>query len=132
MEQIPKITFSRSMAGGDWKNAHLRREATEILEDKNGEGKGLLIFGSLGLVHSFLELDAIDEFWMFQSPILLGASIPYFQGAAKTKLELASHKPFDNGVIRLHLSLREWLLSSVGDANFTITRHWKHAAPRVF
>ena len=61
-----------------------------------------MIFGSPGLVHSFLELDAIDEFWIFQNPILLGAGLPYFQGAVKTKLKLASHKPFENGVIRLH------------------------------
>ena len=83
-------------------------------------------------MHFFLELDAIDEFWMFQNPILLGAGIPYFQGAVKTKLELATQKSFDNGVIRLHLSQGEWLLSSVGHASFTITRHWKHAAQRVF
>ena len=80
----------------------MRREAKEILEDKKGEGKDLLIFGSPGLVHSFLELDAIDEIWMFLNPIMLGAGIPYFQGAVKTKLKLLAHKPFDNGVIRLH------------------------------
>jgi dihydrofolate reductase len=102
VEQIPKLTFSRTMPGSDWNNVQLRREAKEILTDKQGEGKDLLIFGSPGLVHSFLELDAIDEFWIFQNPILLGAGIPYFQGAVKTKLKLAAHKPFDNGVIRLH------------------------------
>lgn len=102
VEQIPKLTFSRTMQSSDWNNVQLRREAREILADKQGEGKDLLIFGSPGLVHSFLELDAIDEFWMFQNPILLGAGIPYFQGAIKTRLKLAGHKPFDNGVIRLH------------------------------
>jgi dihydrofolate reductase len=102
VEQIPKLTFSRTMQSSNWNNVQLRRDAREILEDKQGSGKDLLIFGSPGLVHAFLELDAIDEFWMFQNPILLGAGIPYFQGAVKTKLKLASHKLFDNGVIRLH------------------------------
>jgi dihydrofolate reductase len=102
VEQIPKITFSRTMPSSDWNNVQLRREAREILADKEGEGKDLLIFGSPGLVHSFLELDAIDEFWIFQNPILLGAGIPYFLGAVKTKLKLASQKAFTNGVIRLH------------------------------
>ena len=102
VEQIPKLTFSRTMQGSDWNNVQLRRDAKEILADKQGEGKDLLIFGSPGLVHSFLELDAIDEFWVFQNPILLGAGIPYFQGAVKTKLKLVAQKPFDNGVIRLH------------------------------
>jgi dihydrofolate reductase len=102
VEQIPKLTFSRTMQASDWNNVHIRREAKEILADKQGEGKDLLIFGSPGLVHSFLELDAIDEFWIFQNPILLGAGIPYFQGAVKTRLKLKSQKPFPNGVIRLH------------------------------
>jgi len=102
VEQIPKLTFSRTMQGSDWNNVQIRRDAREILADKQQPGKDLLIFGSPGLVHSFLELDAIDEFWMFQNPILLGAGLPYFQGAIKTRLKLASQKPFDNGVIRLH------------------------------
>ncbi len=102
VEQIPKLTFSRTMPGSDWNNVQMRREAKDILADKQGEGKNLLIFGSPGLVHSFLELDAIDEFWIFQNPILLGAGIPYFQGAVRSKLKLAGHKPFDNGVSRLH------------------------------
>jgi dihydrofolate reductase len=102
VEDIPKLTFSRSMAGSDWNNVQLRRDAKGIFQDKQQAKKDLLIFGSPRLVHSFLELDAIDEFWMFQNPILLGAGVPYFQGAVKTRLRLAGQKPFDNGVIRLH------------------------------
>ena len=102
VEQIPKLTFSRSMPGSDWNNVQLRRDAKDILKDKQEAKKDLLIFGSPGLVHAFLELDAIDEFWIYQNPLLLSAGIPYFNGAIKTKLKLAGQKPFDNGVIRLH------------------------------
>jgi dihydrofolate reductase len=102
VEQIPKLTFSRTMPSSDWNNVQIRREAKDILVDKQSPGNDLLIFGSPGLVRAFLELDAIDEFWIFQNPILLGAGLPYFQGAVKTKLKLVSHKPFENGVIRLH------------------------------
>jgi dihydrofolate reductase len=102
VEQIPKLTFSRTMQASDWNNVHLRREAGEIFADKQGPGQDLVIFGSPGLVHSFLELDAIDEFWIFQNPVLLGAGIPYLQGAPKTKLKRAGLKAFENGVVRLH------------------------------
>ena len=102
VEQIPKLTFSRTMSGSDWNNVQIRRDAKDILQDKQQPGKDLLIFGSPRLVHAFLALDAVDEFWIFQNPVLLGAGIPYLQGAAKARLKLASHKPFDNGVIRLH------------------------------
>lgn len=102
VEQIPKLTFSRSMTSSDWNNVQLRREAKEIFADKEQPGKDLLIFGSPSLVHSFLALDAIDEFWVFQNPMLLGSGIPYLKGTARTRLKLLNHKPFDNGVIRLH------------------------------
>jgi len=102
VEQIPKLTFSRTMQGSDWNNVEIRRDAKDILQDKQQPGKDLLIFGSPRLVHAFLALNAVDEFWIFQNPVLLGAGIPYLQDAMKTRLKLASHKPFDNGVIRLH------------------------------
>jgi dihydrofolate reductase len=102
VEQIPKLTFSRTMQSSDWNNVQLRRDAKEIFADKRQPGKDLVIFGSPGLVHSFLQLDAIDEFWVFQNPVLLGAGIPYLQGAQRTKLKRANHKAFENGVVRLH------------------------------
>jgi len=102
VEQIPKLTFSRTMQGSDWNNVQIRRDAGDILADKQQPGDNLLIFGSPGLVRAFLALDAIDEFWIFQNPILLGAGLPYFDGAMKTRLKLASQRPFENGVIRLH------------------------------
>ena len=103
VEQIPKLTFSRTMPSSDWNNVQLRRDARDIFADKQQPGKDLVIFGSPSLVHAFLALDAIDEFWIFQNPVLLGAGIPYLQGTPhKTKLKRASHKSFENGVVRLH------------------------------
>jgi dihydrofolate reductase len=102
VEQIPKLTFSRNMRESDWNNVHLRRDARDIFADKQQSGNNLLIFGSPGLVRAFLALDAIDEFWIFQNPILLGTGLPYFDGAIKTRLKLAGQRPFENGVVRLH------------------------------
>ena len=107
VEQIPKLTFSRTMPGSDWNNVQIRRDAKDILQDKQQPGKDLLIFGSPRLVHAFLALDVVDEFWIFQNPVLLGTGIPYLQDAIKTRLKLLSHKPFDNGVIRLHYAKGE-------------------------
>ncbi|GEP92127.1 dihydrofolate reductase family protein [Chitinophaga terrae (ex Kim and Jung 2007)] len=45
---------------------------------KNQPGKEIIMFGSPGLVHSLLELDLIDEFWLFYNPILLGKGVPMF------------------------------------------------------
>ncbi len=102
VEDIPKHTFTGSMESCDWNNSHLHRDAGEIFELKKQPGNDLLIFGSPGLVHAFLKLDAIDEYWIFLNPVLLGAGIPYLAGAGRTGLKLLESKPFDIGVIRLH------------------------------
>jgi dihydrofolate reductase len=102
VEDIPKHTFTRTMQSCDWNNSDLHRDAGEIFELKKQPGRDLLIFGSPRLVHGFLELDAIDEFWLFLNPILLGGGTPYFTGAVRTKLKLLDSKPFDIGVVRLH------------------------------
>jgi dihydrofolate reductase len=107
VEEIPKLTFSRSMPGSDWNNVQIRRDVEEVFQDKQQPGKNLVIFGSPRLVHAFLALEAIDEFWIFQNPVMLGAGVPYLQGGIKTRLKLLSHKPFDNGVMRLHYAKEE-------------------------
>ena len=102
VEKISKHTFSRTLAGSDWNNVHLHRDAGEIAALKKEDGAPLLIFGSPGLTHAFLALDAIDEFWIYLNPVLLGQGIRYFDRGVKTRLRRVSLKPFDNGVTRFH------------------------------
>jgi dihydrofolate reductase len=102
VERIPKHTFSRKLTSHDWNNVHLHQDAAEIETLKAGEGAALLIFGSPGLVHSFLGLGAIDEFWIYLNPVLLGQGTRYWDGAAKTRLRRLGTRAFDNGVTRFH------------------------------
>ena len=102
VEKAEKHTFSRTLESSDWNNVHLHRDAKEILDLKQKPGGDLLIFGSPGLTHAFLALDAIDEFWINVTPMLLGQGIRYLDQGVKTKLQLAAEKRFDNGVIRLN------------------------------
>jgi len=102
VEKIPKHTFSRTLKGHDWNNVHLHGDAGEIAELKKGEGAPLLIFGSPSLTHSFMALDAVDEYWLYLNPILLGEGTPYFRGQRRAKLTLIESKNFKGGVVRLH------------------------------
>ena len=102
VERIPKLTFSRSLQSSDWNNVFLFRDAGEMLELKKQDGAPMLIFGSPSLTHAFMALDVIDEYWLFQNPMLLGAGTPFFRGQPKTRLRLVEAKPFPGGVVRLH------------------------------
>lgn len=101
VDKVEKHTFSRTLDGSDWNNVHLHRDAREILDLKQQPGGDLLIFGSPGLVHAFLALDAVDEIWINLNPVLLGQGTRYLDDAVKTRLRLAGQKSFDNGVVRL-------------------------------
>lgn len=102
VEAAQKHTFSRTLASSDWNNVHLHQDAGAILDLKQQPGGDLLIFGSPGLAHAFLALDAIDEFWINLNPVLLGQGVRYLDDAVKTKLTLTASRVFDNGVIRLN------------------------------
>ena len=102
VEKIPKLTFSRMLASSDWNNVRLFRDAGEMAALKQEEGAPMLIFGSPGLTRAFMAADVIDEYWLYQNPILLGAGVPYYHAARQTRLRLVEAKPFPGGVVRLH------------------------------
>ncbi|MES2294449.1 MAG: dihydrofolate reductase family protein [Pseudomonadota bacterium] len=102
VENIEKITFSRTLEKSDWNNVKLRRDVAEIFDFKRQPGKNLLIFGSPGLVRSLQALDAIDEYWMFLNPVLLGEGVRFFDGAHKTRFRIAEAKRLEPDVMRFH------------------------------
>jgi dihydrofolate reductase len=107
VEAAEKITFSRSLETSDWNNVHLKRDAKDITALKQQAGKPLLIFGSPGLVRSFQALDAIDEYWMFLNPVLLGEGVRFFDGAHGTRFRIADAKRIEPDVMRFHYVRRD-------------------------
>lgn len=64
--------------------------------------RDILLFGSPRATHSLMEIDAIDGYWLFVNPIVLGKGMPLFaNGHGKSRLKLMSSQPFSNGVIAL-------------------------------
>jgi dihydrofolate reductase len=63
-------------------------------------GKDLLIFGSPGLVKSFQAIDAIDEYWMFLNPVLLGEGIRFFHDPHKPRFHIAETRRLEPDVMR--------------------------------
>src|SRR5687768_2955499 len=75
VNQATKFVFSRTMKTADWNNTIVINDniAEEINQLKQQPGKDLVIFGSPGLAHSFMELDLIDEYQLTLNPVLLGS-----------------------------------------------------------
>ena len=100
MEAAEKITFSRTLDSCDWNNCRLHRDAKDILALKEQPGKDLLIFGSPGLVKSFQAIDAIDEYWMFLNPVLLGEGVRFFHDPHKPRFHIAETRRLEPDVMR--------------------------------
>jgi len=78
----------------------------EINRLKQRTGKNILIFGSPTAVHTLVEYNLIDDFWLFVNPIILGQGIPLFP-PVKNKIELraVTIKEFPCGVKALNYTL---------------------------
>jgi dihydrofolate reductase len=105
VDKVTKIVFSKTMKKAEWNNTIVINDniAEEINKLKQQPGKDLVIFGSPGLAHSFMELDLIDEYQLTLNPVLLGSGIPVYQNIKnKTDLKLVKATSLKSGVVGLH------------------------------
>ncbi|SKA44691.1 Dihydrofolate reductase [Chitinophaga eiseniae] len=105
VQDIPKVVFSTTMEKAEWNNTRLIKGniAEEVEKLKATPGKDLMIFGSPGLVKTFLELDLIDEYRLTIQPMAIGAGKHLFDDLKKpVKLKLLSSKQLKSGVIAAH------------------------------
>jgi dihydrofolate reductase len=106
--RVPKLVLSKTLDAGDNENVRVIRDhvGIEIHKIKNLYGKNIIIFGSPSVVHSLMQFDLVDEFWLLVNPVLLGDGIPMFRNLSEMKfLKLVGTKVFGSGVIALHYTL---------------------------
>lgn len=100
-----KIVFSRTLKEIPGNNTRIISEniKEEMQKLKNQPGKNLLMIGSPGIAHTFMQLDLIDEYWLHVNPVLLGNGIPLFANIdTRTNLTLADVKNYNGGVVGLN------------------------------
>ena len=71
------------------------------------KGKNIWMMGGGGIIASFLDAGAIDEFIIHVVPIFIGEGIPLIAPQHRNiSLKLIAAKPFSDGVVRLHYAVR--------------------------
>ncbi len=69
-------------------------------------GKNIWMMGGAGIIASFLDEGAIDEFSMHVIPVMIGEGIPLVAPRHRNiPLELISARSFRDGVVHLHYSV---------------------------
>lgn len=101
-KRLPKVVFSRTLdrvAG----NASLASDdlAVEVAKLKEQPGGGDLAIGGAGLAAEAIELDLVDEYRPFVSPVVLGGGTPYLPRGVRLDLELLETRTFASRVVYL-------------------------------
>jgi dihydrofolate reductase len=97
---LPKVVFSttlESVVG----NTRLARDSVdeEVSSLKEQPGKDIAV-GGAGLARACMELELIDEWRLFVSPVLLGGGTPYFPTLdERIDLELIETRTFGSRVV---------------------------------
>jgi dihydrofolate reductase len=103
--KVDKIVLSKTMQAKSLTKTTFI--ADNILNDinklKHQTGKNILIFGSPSAVHTLMEYNLIDDYWLFVNPVLIGQGIPLFANIKdKINLRHLSTKMFSCGVTGLN------------------------------
>jgi dihydrofolate reductase len=99
-QDTPKIVFSTTLERVEG-NARLVREgaAWEVARLKEQPGKDLAV-GGAGLASTLIELDLVDEYRLFVSPVVLGGGTRYFPSLRhRIDLQLVETRTFASRVV---------------------------------
>jgi dihydrofolate reductase len=92
MVNLRKLAFTRTQA--DIKGRNLTMEngdlATVVEELKKQPGKDIMVYGGADFVSSLIELDLVDEYYIFRSPVAIGKGLSIFKETKILKLESAT------------------------------------------
>ena len=110
MGDIKNYAFSRRppkkvAAGFEFVKEPIEKFAKRLRAQK---GKHIWMMGGGGIIGSFLDQGAIDEFIIHVIPTFIGEGIPLIAPRHRTvPLKLVSIKKFSDGVVRVHYSVSE-------------------------
>lgn len=101
----PKYVVSSTLRSADeWQNSTVlgAYDAQAIARLKDEVDGGIYISGSGTLVRALLSDGLVDELHLLVYPVVLGSGARLFpDGMARTRLALAGHEAFENGVLHL-------------------------------
>jgi len=104
MNSLPKYVVSGALGDLTWNNSHrLDGELKEeVMRLKGQPGQGILIFGSITLIRSLMNLGLVDELRLQVHPVVVGSGTRLFDDATEPiRLTLKEARPLGAGVVEL-------------------------------
>ncbi len=104
LNAVPKYVVSSTLGEPGWENTTVLRGdvISEVRTLKDAPGDDLGVTGSITLVHALIGAGLVDEYRLFQYPVVIGSGRRMFaDGGESRKLELVETTPFQSGVVLL-------------------------------
>jgi dihydrofolate reductase len=104
LNDSPKLVFSTTLGEPEWANTRVVAGGLEdeIRRLKKEPGKAIGIQGSASIVHALARADVVDEYHLYQHPVLLGdGKLLFPAGHGRQNLDLTRLTRYDNGVVAL-------------------------------
>ena len=104
LNDSPKLVFSTTLGEPEWANTRVVAGGLEdeIRRLKKEPGKAIGIQGSASIVHALARADLVDEYHLYQHPVLLGdGKLLFPAGHGRQNLDLTRLSRYDNGVVAL-------------------------------
>jgi dihydrofolate reductase len=104
LNDSPKLVFSTTLDEPEWANTRVVAGGLEdeIRRLKKEPGKAIGIQGSASIVHALARADLVDEYHLYQHPVLLGdGKLLFPAGHGRQNLDLTRLTRYDNGVVAL-------------------------------
>ena len=108
LNSLPKLVFSNTLSEapwGEWPPARVVHgdAVTEIKRLKEGDGKHMVLWGSLSLARELIAADLIDEYHFQLCPTAVGGGRPVFPTLSSyASFERVNVRLYDTGVVFLH------------------------------
>jgi dihydrofolate reductase len=100
-KELPKIVYSKTLdtVGGNTRLSH-GDPVAEVRELKEQPGADIAV-GGAALASTLTASGLVDEYRLFETPVVLGGGKPFFAGDTPLALELVETRTFGSGVVYL-------------------------------
>jgi dihydrofolate reductase len=107
--KVRNYIFTHRPPAQDAPDAEFVREPIDAVVKRlrAAPGKDIWMMGGAGIIASFLDAGAIDEFIINVVPVLIGEGIPLVEPSRRdVDLKLVATRPYPDGLVQLHYAVR--------------------------
>jgi dihydrofolate reductase len=100
-KDLPKIVYSQTLDSVEGNTRLSRGDPVAEVRELKEEAAADIAVGGASLASTLTAAGLIDEYWLFETPVVLGGGKPFFAGETRIDAELVETKAFGSGVVYL-------------------------------